>query len=188
MTPTWISFTCGAGVFAAYAVLAPVVVRLPGPVSPVVRQTALALVLQVALAVLALCLGVPYWHGAALFGCGFTFALFAYSAVYKSISLGMLTALGHQGAGLTLRQVTAEHILPSFMTRIHLLIAAGYVTVSDGRFRVTEAGRRLAGRIAAVQKVFGITRCGLYGLAHSPQTPSDGQLPQLPIDVPPQRL
>src|SRR5581483_6448406 len=85
----------GLGALAAYAVAVPVVLRLPGRVSPVARQVGLALLVHAAATLAALRWSEPwsYWHGAALYWCGFVVTLFGHSAVYKSVSLGILGEL-----------------------------------------------------------------------------------------------
>ena len=60
--------------------------RLPGKMSPVARQAGLAVLvhaLSVGAAV-GLAAGLPYWHGAAVYWCGFHVWLFGFSAVVSS--------------------------------------------------------------------------------------------------------
>jgi len=162
------SFAGGAGAFAAYALAVPVVLRLPGRASPVARQAGLALVVHAA-AVLAAPPWLEswsYWHGAALYWCCFAVALFGHGAVYKSVSLGILGELARQDDhGLGPDRIAERFVWPGFAARARLLVAAGYAEEAGGRFRLTEAGRRLARRVRAVQRLFGVTRSGLYDRA-----------------------
>jgi hypothetical protein len=168
MTPALLSFAYGVGSFAVYAVVALIILRLPGNVPPVARLSGLALLIHA----VATAAGVfafealPYWYGASLYGFCFIFYLFGFSAVYKSVSLRILTELARQPDwGISLREVADAHVRPSFAGRAALLVAAGYAEEVGGRFRLTEYGRKMAGRLAVVQRVFGVARSGLYGAA-----------------------
>jgi hypothetical protein len=112
-------------------------------------------------------------------------ALFVYSAVYKSISLGLLAELDRQDErGLSVQEITERHVYTSFRNRINILVAAGYVSVAGTRYRLTDAGQRLATRIRAVQHLFGIKHSGLYGLVQSSAPAPPAVVPQLPVDSP----
>jgi hypothetical protein len=168
MTPAVESFAFGAVSFALWAVLALVVLRLPGHLSPVVRLAGLAVMVHAVTTLAAVCFlhALPYWHGAALYWSGFIFALFGYSAVYKSVSLGILAKLaGQPDRSLSLDDISVRYVLPGFLGRVRILVEAGLVVQSEDRFQLTDAGRRLARRVAAVQRLFGVARSGLYGSA-----------------------
>jgi hypothetical protein len=166
MTSALESFVLGAASFVLWSALALFALRLPGRLAPVVRLVGLALLVHVGttLAALRFLDRLPYWHGAALYWCGFVFALFGYSAVYKSVSLGILAALARRpDHSLSLDEVSALYVLPGFVGRVRILVEAGLVAECEGRFRLTEAGLRLARRFALVQRLFGVARSGLYG-------------------------
>jgi hypothetical protein len=168
VTGATLSFANGAVAFAVYALAALVALRLPGRWSPVARKVVLALLVHVGATGVALRMygSLPYWHGAAVYWCGFVLSLFLYSAVYKSISLTILADLAKRADhGLSLHDITTAHVWPSFVARARILVAAGYVAEAAGAFRATDAGRRLARRVAVVQRLFGVRQSGLYGFS-----------------------
>jgi hypothetical protein len=171
------SFFWGAAGFGVYFLTLLLVLRLPGRVAPVLRHVGLALLIHLGMVVGAICFLAPrsYWHGAALYWCCFLLTLFAYSAVYKSVSLEILAQLARRETqSLTLPDISDGYIRPTFDRRIDILVAAGHVVEGDGRFHLTEAGRRLARRFGAVQKLFGITRSGLYNTKEGTNVEDEG--------------
>jgi hypothetical protein len=106
----------------------------------------------------------PLWiAGSVLYG-GAVALLFLFSAVYKSISLGVLCSLelGPQHR-LALADIAHKLVLPRFIERIDLLVAGGLVLSTEEGYTLTARGRRAARWLRAVQRFAGITRSGLYG-------------------------
>ncbi len=166
MTPSQASFAVGALGLVAFLLLGLVLLRLPGKMAPVSRLLLLGLAVHALGTLLAagLLAGVTYWHGAALYWLGFNVALFGFSAVYKSVSLRILTELAVQPGGtLPLADVVAAHVRPCFTARTTLLLEAGLTREEGGRFALTANGRRTAARCGRVQRCFGVQRSGLYG-------------------------
>jgi hypothetical protein len=168
MTPTQASFAAGTLGLLGFALLNSVVLRLPGRLAPVSRQALLALMVHgLSFALTAwLVPGVTYWHGAALYWCGFNCYLFAFCAVYKSVSLRVLTELARtQEQCLGLDAIARTYIQPCFTQRTALLVASGLAEEQEGKFSITARGRQLAARFAGVQRLFGIQRTTLYTLS-----------------------
>jgi hypothetical protein len=165
MTPSQTSFAVGALSLAAFLLLNLLVLRLPGRTAPVTRQALLGLAVH-GLATLLAAWQIPaitYWHGAALYWLGFNVALFGFSAVYKSVSLRILTELAARPDGtLPLADVVQAHVRPCFTTRTALLLEAGLTREEAGRFTLTAGGHKAAARCGRVQRCFGIERSGLY--------------------------
>ena len=95
MTPPLIAVLTGAACFVAHAMLSLILLRLPGRASPVERHAASAASTHLLGTIAsALAFGpLPYWPIAAASGFGVPVWLFAYSAVYKSVSLRILRIL-----------------------------------------------------------------------------------------------
>lgn len=166
MTPALLSLLVGCGCATAHVALTLVLLRLPGRVSPVARHAASAAVTHAAGVVLAaVVLGpLPYWPAAAAAGFGAVCGLFAFSAVYKSVSLRILSRLAAaEGNRLPFDVVTADYVLPEFTARIGVLQAMGCAAADGDGFALTPKGRATADRITAVQRLCGIERSGLYG-------------------------
>jgi len=169
MSPAVASFLAGAIGLVVFCPLNLVVLRLPGSMAPVLRQTLLALAIHVLITLLAACLvpEIPYWHGAALFWLGFNCLLYGFSAVYKSISLRTLSTLAHSPTGsLPLRVIVEDHIRPCFTKRAALLVEAGLAQERAGLFALTAKGQILAARLTRVQWLFSIQCSGLYTSTH----------------------
>jgi hypothetical protein len=170
MNPSLTALLIGAVCVAAHAVLTLVLLRLPGRLSPVARHAASAAVTHLAgVAAAAVWFGpVPYWPIAAVGGFGAVAWLFAFSAVYKSVSLRILSQLARvEGNELSLEAVTTDYVLPEFEARVDVLRNMGCAEPAGSGFGLTEKGVATAARIRFVQKLCGIERSGLYGEAES---------------------
>ncbi|HVL11289.1 MAG TPA: hypothetical protein VM529_01905 [Gemmata sp.] len=162
------SLLVGLGCFALHAVVTLVWLRLSGRTSPVARHAASSLATH-ALGVASAAQFVgpfAYWPAAAVSGFLAVCWLFAFSAVYKSVSLRILTQLDcTPGHAMPMEAVTEDYVRPEFATRASLLVTMGCATEADGAFEVTEKGTATARRIAGIQHACGIAASGLYGEA-----------------------
>jgi hypothetical protein len=165
MSPSSASFLAGGLGLLAFALLGLLALRLPGRLTPVPRLALLALAVHGLTVLLSALLlpGATYWHGAALYWFGFTCYLFGFCAVYKSVSLGILSQLARSpDECLPLDAISKTHIQPCFTGRADLLVESGLARQDQGRYCVTARGRRLAARFGRVQRFFGVRRSGLY--------------------------
>jgi hypothetical protein len=160
------AFLVGIGCFVAHLALSLAWLRLPGPFSPITRHTASALGTHVlGIAAAALWVGpFAYWPAATVAGFGAVCWLFAFSAVYKSVSLRVLTRLDRTpGHALPFEAIARDHVWPEFAARGTVLVALGCAEQTEGGlFAVTEKGKRIARRIEAVQRACGIEASGMY--------------------------
>lgn len=155
----------GAGCFCAHLVLTLVLLRLPGRTSPVARHAASALVTHVlGVALAAAWLGpFPYWPVAAVSGFGAVCWLFAFSAVYKSVSLRILIQLARKhDHSLPLAAITEDYVWPEFTARCDVLISMGCATPAETGYEITAKGKQTARRIEAIQQACGIQESGMY--------------------------
>ena len=157
MTAEILSFLVGFISFTIYAFTVLILLRMTLSVSPVIIQFVYALMVHI-IAILGSSLilkGLPYWHGAALFWFCFNIYLFIYSAVYKSISLKILSTLSRcSSKSETVLQITNLYILPSFVERINILTQANYAVQNNEQFTITNQGKKMATRIITIQKLF----------------------------------
>jgi hypothetical protein len=162
MTALLIGLLC----FAAHVGVTLVWLRLPGRMSPVARHAVSALATHILGLVIAVYLveEFAYWPAAAVNAFGVVCCLFAFSAVYKSVSLRVLTELARApGRSLAMETITAEHVQPEFEARISVLVKMGCAAETPEGFVATAKGKDAASRIQAVQGVCGINASGLYG-------------------------
>lgn len=109
------------------------------------------------------------WPGLSVQVFGSMVFLFAYSGIYKSISLRLLVegALAYPEA-VHIDKLRDEVVLPRFLDRIELLTNGGLIaTGTDGLF-ATSQGERLCRRIDRLRALLGFSGSGLYY-----STPSD---------------
>lgn len=166
MNPALQSFLWGGGCFLAFAGLCLPVLRLPGRLAPVTRQAGLSLLVHVLGVAWAVHYGpiLPYFHGAALYWFLVAAWSFVFSAVYKSVSLGVLCELARLPQGeLPLEEITRRHVAPRFAERIDLLVAGGLVRREGEGYLITDQGRRAARRLEGLRRLFGVAGSGLYG-------------------------
>jgi len=104
-----------------------------------------------------------YWPVAAVSGFGAVCWLFAFSAVYKSVSLRILSELAHTpGHTLPFTSLTKDYVRPEFEARVKILVKmACAAEVAEG-YVATDAGNATARRIGKIQRACGITSSGLY--------------------------
>lgn len=159
------SYGFGIAALGCYAGLVLLALRWFRGVAPVLILAGAALLVHLGAIGIAIvdALPVAYWHGAAIYWLGVVGIVFAFGAVYKSISLRILCALvARPGRALTIDELTAEIVRPSFVGRIAILSDGGLIRAEGGRHTVTPAGRALAQRIRRVQRWAGISESGLY--------------------------
>ncbi|MBR0782597.1 hypothetical protein [Bradyrhizobium iriomotense] len=163
------SFAVGFIAAVVFAVLAPVlqfVARARAwSLAPVIVLAIAALVSHL-LGVLLGVLIVPqfrYWDAASIFGFGVMGYVFAFGAVYKSVSLDILLGLAERPEGTAPLSDVVERQVPAlFRGRTGILVDGGLVEQVDSRFAATAAGQIMAGRIGRLRRAFGIGDTGLY--------------------------
>ncbi|MDA9403663.1 hypothetical protein [Bradyrhizobium sp. CCBAU 45389] len=163
------SFAVGFIAAVAFAMLAPVlqfVARARAwSLAPVI-VLAIAAIVSHLLSVLLGVLILPqfrYWDAASIFGFGVMGYVFAFGAVYKSVSLDILLGLAERpGRTAPLSDVVERQVPALFRGRTGILIDGGLVERVDSRFAATAAGQVMAGRIGRLRRAFGIGDTGLY--------------------------
>jgi len=139
-------------------------VRVARP-APVLRHIISAIICHT-IAVLAFCINdlhFAYWSAFAVFGFLAIAWLFAFSAVYKSVSLRILTQLHTAGeVGLSFATITDDYVEPEFANRIAVLLRMGLVVEHAEGYSISVSGKRFARRWRWVQRICGIARSGLY--------------------------
>jgi hypothetical protein len=172
------SFACGLAGILLFTMLAPLMQviarRAVSPIAPVTILAIAAIVSHLA----SLLLGVmtvrqfQYWNAASIFGFGVMLYVFAFGAVYKSVSLELLLDLARRpGHAATLSDVVERRIADIFRGRIEILVDGGQVERAGSSFVVTPAGRALAGRVAQIRRAFAIGDTGLYDFAQRAKMP-----------------
>ncbi len=156
----------GLGCFALHAVVTVVWLRLPGRTSLVGRHAISALtthILGITLAALLLHEPFAYWPAAAVSGFGAVCWLFAFCAVYKSVSLRILTELARRPENsLPFETITREYVGPEFDARVSLLVETGCAEETEAGYAATRTGATATRRLESVQRVWGIGQSGLY--------------------------
>jgi hypothetical protein len=163
------SFAIGLIAAVVFALLAPAmqfIARVQGwSLAPVILL-AIAAVVSHLLGVLLGVLTLPqfrYWDAASIFGFGVMGYVFAFGAVYKSVSLDILLGLvDRPGRKAPLADVVERQVPALFQGRTKILIDGGLVEQVDSRFAATEAGQIMAKRIGRLRHAFGIGDTGLY--------------------------
>ena len=166
------SFACGLAGIALFAMLAPIMQaiarRAASPIAPVTILAIAAIVSHVG----SLLLGVmtvrqfQYWDAASIFGFGVMLYVFAFGAVYKSVSLEVLVDLAQRpGRTATLSDIVERRVPDIFRGRTEILVDGGQVERAGSSFVVTAAGGTIAGRIAQIRRAFRIGDTGLYDFA-----------------------
>ncbi|WP_244548985.1 hypothetical protein [Bradyrhizobium canariense] len=140
------------------------------PIPPVIVLAIAAIISHLA----SVALGVMtvqqfrYWDAASIFSFGAMSYIFAFGAVYKSVSLEILLDLAKRPNREVLLSDIVEHQVPNlFRGRTDILVEAGFAECVGSSFVATAAGRKLAARIARLRRAFAIGDTGLYDFSDS---------------------
>ncbi|ULK98729.1 hypothetical protein FJV43_02935 [Bradyrhizobium sp. I71] len=163
------SFAVGLVAVVVFALLAPALQLMARArawaLGPVILL-AIAAVVSHGLGVMLGIFAVPqfqYWNAASIFGFCVMAYVFAFGAVYKSVSLDILRGLvDRPGRRAPVSDIAERQVPDLFRGRIGNLVDGGLVEPVDSHFRATAAGRNVAGRIGRLRRAFGIGDTGLY--------------------------
>lgn len=163
------SFAVGLIAAVLFALLAPALQltarALTWSVGPVILL-AIAAIVAHGLGVMLGILVVPqfqYWDAGSIFGFCVMAYVFAFGAVYKSVSLDILLGLlDRPDRKAPLAEIIERQVPDLFQGRAGNLLDGGLVEQVDSRFAATAAGRDLAGRIGRLRRAFGIGDTSLY--------------------------
>lgn len=162
----WLSFALGLGGLSIHVLAVLAGLRLFRTSDRVLIHLVSACLAETMFVVAGLLAGpdVPFWHGSAVIGCGAIGYLFAFSAVYKSVSLRMLLELvAVEGGSVHPDKISMNIVRGGFADRIRVLVEMGYVVKEDGDYTLAEGGRRFVERFKRLQSFFGIDESGFYG-------------------------
>lgn len=163
------SFAVGFVAVVVFVLLAPALQLMararawsPGPVT----LLAIAAVVSHGLGVMLGIFAVPrfqYWDAASIFGFCVMAYVFAFGAVYKSVSLDILLGLvDRPGRRAPLSEIVERQVPDLFQGRIGNLVEGGLVEPVDSHYATTAAGRNLAGRVGWLRRAFDIGDTSLY--------------------------
>ncbi len=167
MTAILVGLSC----FAAHVTATLVWLRIRRGPSPVVRHAVSALGTHILGVIVAanLAEAFAYWPVAAVSGFGAVCWLFAFSAVYKSVSLRILTELDHTpGNALPFEVIARDYVQPEFEARVAVLMKMDCAVEVVDRYAATATGNATARRIVVIQRACGISSSGLYESAEQP--------------------
>ena len=166
MTPSMLSLQLGILGLMLHILIVIMGVRFLSERAPVLIHLSGAIVAESLFVMVSLIVPqeIPFWHGSIVLGWGVIFWLFAFSAVYKSVSLSMLLRLNAAPQkDIAIPQFTAALIQPTFTDRIRVLEKMGYITAGDEAYDITPSGERFVARFTKIRRIFGVTGDGFYG-------------------------
>lgn len=104
-----------------------------------------------------------YWDAASIFGFCVMAYVFAFGAVYKSVSLDILLGLvDRPGQKVPLSDIAERQVPDLFLGRIRNLVDGGLVEPVNSHFAATAAGRNMASHVGRLRRAFGIGDTSLY--------------------------
>jgi hypothetical protein len=163
------SFVVGFLAAVIFALLAPALqsmARTRGWTLGAVMLLAIAAVVTHGLGMMFGIFVVPefqYWDAASIFGFLVMGYVFAFGAVYKSVSLDiLLDVVDRPERRAPLTDIIERQVPALFQGRIRNLVDGGLVEPLDTHFAPTIAGRTMAGRVGRLRRAFGIGDTSLY--------------------------
>lgn len=117
----------------------------------------------------------PFWPGASVVAAGGALLLFVHATIAKSVSVRMALALADSADGTLPVAELSEGLARRLIAgRVDVLVAMGLVEAADkDAFRITGQGRRLAQRLTAARRLFGVEAVTLYGDRPAPARTTD---------------
>jgi hypothetical protein len=163
------SFAYGLGGLLLFTMLAPAMQAIARRAGSSIAPITLLAIAAVISHVVSVTIGAismqqfQYWNAASVFGFGTMLYVFAFGAVYKSVSLEILLDLARRpGGAAELADIVDRKVPEIFRGRTEILVSSGQVESTGSTFAVTAAGRAIAGRIARIRRAFAIGDTGLY--------------------------
>jgi len=163
------SFAAGLLAAIAFALLVPVLQLMARARGWTVGRVFLLAIAAIVTHGLGVTLGIfavrhfQYWDAASIFGFCVMAYVFAFGAVYKSVSLSILLDIADRPERrASLSEIVERQVPDLFHGRIRNLIDGGLVEPAGSHFGATAAGRALAGRVRQLRRAFGIGDTSLY--------------------------
>jgi hypothetical protein len=104
-----------------------------------------------------------YWNAASIFGFGVMGYVFAFGAVYKSVSLEILLDVAQRPGHTAPLADIVDRLAPDiFRGRADILVDGGQVERIGTSFAVTAKGRAFADKLARIRRAFAVGDSGLY--------------------------
>ena len=141
--------------------------RIAGSMSPVLIHTLSAVIAALSFAFSGPMILAPenynVWPGLSLISFGAMVFLFAYSAIYKSISLRLLIESENvYPDAISIERIHDEIVLPRFLDRIEMLVATNHLKKNGGLITITDRGRKLCRALNNWRTLLGFAESGLY--------------------------
>ena len=139
--------------------------RARSSISPVMILAIVAVISHLASVLLGVVMvqRFQYWSAASIFSFGVMSYIFAFGAVYKSVSLEMLLDIAMQpGRGVPLSDIIEHQVPGIFNGRTRILIHSGLAERIGPLVATTPTGRKFADRIVRLRRAFAIGDSGLY--------------------------
>jgi predicted transcriptional regulator len=169
MTPSEISLVTGFAAAVAHAVAVSACLRFFRGIAPVFIHLLCAVMIGTMLPIIlslfvaSFRVAIPFWPAASIFYGGVIAWLYAFSAVYKSITLGILQVLHTAPQGcVTIDDIARNFALPRFAERVDLLVASGLATRTESRYTITLKGQKAVHRLQLIQRIFVVSGSGFY--------------------------
>lgn len=166
------SFTYGIVGVALFIVMAPAMQSLARLMAPSIPPVVILAVTSAISHIASVVIGVinvrqfQYWNAASIFAFGAMTYIFAFGAAYKSVSLNILLNLvSRSGREAPLSDIVEHQVPGLFQARTAILVDGGLAAHVGPSFVATASGQKLAARIAALRRAFGIGSTGLYDFA-----------------------
>jgi len=162
MTQSISSFGYGFMLVLLHVVLVAIMARCMDKVTPVMIHVASAFISFVILCITAVIIGFNFWLACSvLFFCVSTY-VFVFSAVYKSLSLRILSATHANGNVLSIEKIKNKVTSSTYAERVELLSGMGYVVNSQDKYQLTKKGKTTVKLLIKFREAFLINTRSLY--------------------------
>ncbi|MBR0930244.1 hypothetical protein JQ561_26870 [Bradyrhizobium diazoefficiens] len=163
------SFAIGLVAAVAFALLAPALQLMARARGSTIGPVALLAIAAIVTHGLGVTLGIfvvaqfQYWDAASIFGFCVMAYVFAFGAVYKSVSLDILLGVvDRPERRAPLSEIVEQQVPDLFQGRIGNLVDGGLVERTGSHFAATTAGQTMARRVGQLRRAFGIGDTSLY--------------------------
>lgn len=154
------SMVWGGIISLVHMLVTPIALRCCKTIAPVFIHAVSAFFCLLALVFISFFVHLHFWLAFSVLSFCVSSYLFIYGAIYKSLTLKILCAMR---SSPTTDSLTTFVTLPTFTDRITLLEKMGHVSSLDGKYNITEKGKKNAAFFSVLRKFFNINSKAIYG-------------------------
>ena len=162
MSLSFVSFIWGMAFSLIHIIAVVAALKIVKQIAPVLIHAASALISFILLSVAGIMVEMQFWVAFSVLAFCSSSYLFVFGAIYKSLTLRILSAAKSRNGSLSVNQLEDAVTVPTFMERISLLNEMGNIATEKDHYSLTQKGRKTANFFQTIRKIFRIETKAVY--------------------------